>query len=195
MNERKVTINMRRLYILSTIGGIALQIVSYHLWCIMWENPFLSSFGIHKITYSEAESYFTRKILIFIALLIIGVILHELIHGITWALFSPRHFKDIKFGIIWTSFMPYCHCKIPLHVNQYRIGAIAPLIILGIFPYILGLLLQNLTVFILGIFLILGAVGDIAILWNTRKIPANKTIQDHPTEPGFIVYDLLKFRK
>ena len=36
------------------------------------------------------------------------IILHELIHGITWAIFAKNHFHAIGFGIIWNSFSPYC---------------------------------------------------------------------------------------
>ena len=37
-------------------------------------------------------------------------ILHEFIHGITWSLFAKDHFHSIDFGIIWSSFSPYCTC-------------------------------------------------------------------------------------
>ncbi|MEA4948613.1 MAG: hypothetical protein VB068_03025, partial [Petrimonas sp.] len=36
--------------------------------------------------------------LLFTAAVVIGIVLHELIHGITWALFAKKGFKSIRFG-------------------------------------------------------------------------------------------------
>jgi hypothetical protein len=33
--------------------------------------------------------------------LTIGIILHELIHGITWAKYTKDGFKSIRFGVLW----------------------------------------------------------------------------------------------
>ena len=62
--------------------------------------------------------------LIFFVLVILGIIAHELIHGITWAIFTKNGFKSIKFGIMLKMLTPYCHCKEPLKVNQYALGGI-----------------------------------------------------------------------
>ena len=53
-------------------------------------------------------------------------ILHELIHGITWGFFAKNHFHSIAFGIIWSSFSPYCTCSNPLKKCQYLLGVAMP---------------------------------------------------------------------
>ena len=51
-----------------------------------------------------------------ILIILIGVVLHELLHGITWAMFNDKGFKSIKFGIIWKMLTPYCHSEEPLKI-------------------------------------------------------------------------------
>jgi len=58
--------------------------------------------------------------------IIIGVVLHELIHGIVFASFAKQGFKSIKFGIIWKMLTPYAHCKEPLRVRPYMLGVVMP---------------------------------------------------------------------
>jgi hypothetical protein len=36
----------------------------------------------------------------------IGIILHELIHGITWAKYTKDGFKSIRFGVLWKFLTP-----------------------------------------------------------------------------------------
>lgn len=47
----------------------------------------------------------------FLGVLIIGIVFHELIHGIVWARYAKNGFKSNKFGILWKMMTPYCHCK------------------------------------------------------------------------------------
>src|SRR5688500_5158597 len=79
------------------------------------------------------------SILLILAVLLGGVI-HELIHGISWMIFGRKPFSAIKFGIQWQTFTPYAHLKEPVEVNAYRLGAFLPGFLLGILTYILSLL-------------------------------------------------------
>ena len=73
-------------------------------------------------------------------ILFAGIILHELIHGLTFLLFCKNGFKSIEFGIMWKYLAPYCHCKEPLPVRPYIIGALMPAIVLGFIPAGIGLI-------------------------------------------------------
>ena len=48
------------------------------------------------------------------------IIVHELIHGITWAIFAKNHFHAIDFGIVWSTLSPYCTCFKPLKNAHVR---------------------------------------------------------------------------
>jgi hypothetical protein len=130
--------------------------------------------------------------IIIIGILILGIIVHELIHGITWAKFADNGFKSIKFGVLWKMLTPYCHCKEPLTVRQYTIGAIAPAIILGFLPAIIAILTGNLGLLIFGIFFTMAAGGDFLIVNMISKENKDDLVQDHPSEAGCYIYRKIK---
>ena len=119
--------------------------------------------------------------------ILVGVVVHEVIHGFTWARYTQHGIKSIKFGVKWSYLTPYAHCKEPLKVSQYSIGGALPGIILGILPAILGIITGNTWLIFFGIFFTGAAGGDILVLWKLRNYNDTYTIQDHPTEIGFMV--------
>ncbi len=130
----------------------------------------------------------TVKFLIFFFIFIFGIIIHELIHGITWARYTEKGFKSIKFGVMWKMLTPYCHCKEPLNVKQYIIGAIMPAIILGILPSIIAIITGHLGLIIFGIFFTISAAGDLLMINLIRKENMNDLVQDHSSEVGCYIY-------
>lgn len=119
---------------------------------------------------------------------IIGTIVHELIHGITWAQFTKKGFKSIRFGIIWKYLTPYCHCKEPLLVKHYIFGGITPAILLGLLPGIVAIISGNVPLLLFAIFFTMAAMGDFMIIFLLRKENKNSYVQDHPSEGGCYIY-------
>lgn len=117
-----------------------------------------------------------------------GIILHELIHGMIWAAFAKKGFKSIKFGILLKMFTPYCHCKEPLKVKYYILGAIMPGIVLGIIPAIVAVCIGMKSLLIAGMFFTMAAGGDILIINLLRNENMNDYAQDHPSEAGCYIY-------
>jgi len=126
--------------------------------------------------------------LLFLLLLTLGIILHELIHGLTWARYTEKGFKSMKFGVLWTMLTPYCHCKEPLRVRQYLVGAIMPAIFLGLIPAVISILIGNLGILVFGIFFTMVAAGDFLIINLLRKEKMDNLVQDHPSEAGCFIY-------
>jgi len=118
----------------------------------------------------------------------IGIIAHELIHGITWAMYTKNGFKSIKFGVLWKVLTPYCHCSEPLKVKHYITGAIMPAIILGFLPFVYSLFTGNALWLFFGIFFTMSAVGDFLIVNLVRKENMNSLVLDHPSEVGCYVF-------
>lgn len=125
---------------------------------------------------------------LFVALFVIGVVIHELIHGIVFGLFAKNGFKSIRFGILWEYFTPYCHCNEPLKLKYYTIGALMPAIILGFIPALISLYNGSLMLLVLGVIFISAAAGDFYVVWILRKESKNVMVQDHPSEPGCFIY-------
>ncbi len=123
----------------------------------------------------------------FYVVLFLGIPAHELLHGITFAFFAKRGFKAIRFGVNWQALAPYCHCKEPLQVKHYRLGAAMPLVVLGILPLCWSYVSGSSFYFFFGLFYIWVAGGDVISLAMLRKLPAKSCVSDHPTEMGFIL--------
>ena len=136
----------------------------------------ISSFGFLKLT----------------LFLILGIIIHELIHGVTWARYTDNGFKSIKFGVLWKMLTPYCHCKEPLRVNHYVMGAIAPAIILGFIPSVISIIIGNFGLLIFGLLFTVVAAGDFLIINLLRKENKDDFVEDHPSEAGCYIYRKIK---
>ena len=127
---------------------------------------------------------------IVVVLMILGIVLHELIHGFVWLLFVKEGFRSIRFGVMWKYLTPYCHCKEHLKVKHYIAGAIMPAIILGVLPTLWAFVTGNIMLFFLGLYFIVAASGDFLIIYILRNEDSNSYVKDHESEPGCIVYKL-----
>ncbi len=154
---------------------------------ILYGLPFILCFVVAYYFIWGASSfqnpfkYFDKilgKLSLFVMLgfMLIGIILHELIHGITWSKFSSAGLKSIKFGVVWKYVTPYCHCKEPLFSMHYIIGALMPAIILGFLASILAICTNNFGLFLFGLFLTLAAGGDFMIINLLRKKPMTNLV-------------------
>lgn len=120
---------------------------------------------------------------------VLGIVFHELIHGISWVIAGRKPFSAIKFGFQWKTFTPYAHLKEPVEVNAYRIGTFMPGLILGILTYVLSLLLGSGDLLWFSLIHTTAAGGDWLILWLIRGVRAGSLVEDHPTNAGCYVLE------
>lgn len=154
---------------------------------VFWHNQF--SIENFKTTFNHlSEKY--KFIVGFLPLIVIilGIIAHELIHGLTFLPFCKNGFKSIKFGFLMKYLTPYCHCKEPLKLKYYRIGVLMPGIVLGFLPSIWAIVTGNFYMLCFGIFFIMGAAGDFMILKTLKGQNSEDLVLDHPSEAGCFVY-------
>jgi hypothetical protein len=144
---------------------------------LLWPNQFtLNLIG-------EAASK-TWLILVFI---ILGAVLHEIIHGLFWSFFLKNGFKSIKFGVVWKLLTPYCHSKKPMKMKHYRLGAIMPCVILGLIPATISIFVGHLGMLAFGMFFTIAAGGDLLMIWMLRNENKNELVQDHPDKIGCLI--------
>jgi hypothetical protein len=120
----------------------------------------------------------------FLLAFLAGIILHELIHGITMFFFCKNGFHSIKFGFMWQYLTPYVHCKEPLQKRGYVSGAVMPSIVLGVLPGIAGILFRNPGLLIYGIIFTYASAGDFLIVWLLRNLPKDALVLDHEAKVG-----------
>ncbi|MGP1468782.1 MAG: DUF3267 domain-containing protein [Hoylesella shahii] len=185
MKQRKVTIDLAWANVFALLFFAFVALSSSAAWYVLWGSPSFNDFGGNFLT---GVNPLGAAVLVFV-ILVSGIVAHELIHGITWACFAKHGFRSIRFGVIWAMLTPYCHCKEPLIIRHYRLGALTPLIILGILPLLLAYPLRSVPLLLWGIIFITSAAGDILIVWKLRKEPASLLVQDHPKEAGCIIFE------
>lgn len=185
MKERKETINLVTANLVSLGILAAAALVCYGIFFAIWD--YQEWFDKAKLT--AIMDQFGRNYLMFMAALIVGIVVHELIHGVTWAMFAKSGFKSISFGVLWKMLTPYCHCSEPLKVKHYTIGALMPLIVLGIVPSVAAICLKSLFWLTMGVIFIAAAAGDIMVAWKLRKENPENLVLDHPSEAGYLVYE------
>ena len=130
--------------------------------------------------------------ILFLVLLFVLIVVHELIHGLSWSLFAENHWKDIEFGFMKQYLTPYCTCGVPLKKGSYIFGALTPLVLLGILPMIAGIPTNSLGLLLLGVIMADAAAGDILIVWKIlryRSEAGTVVYIDHPTQAGGVIFE------
>jgi hypothetical protein len=178
---------------------LTVNIVWANIFGLILLSPTIAIFGIPYYVIWENEIFpalmksylITNPPMLMLSIVVavfLGVVTHELLHGITWARFTKKGFKSIEFGFIFKMLTPYCHCKEPLLIKHYILGAIMPAIVLGIIPSIVSILIGSLGMLLFGIFFTIAACGDFLCINMLLKENMNDWVEDHPTEAGCFVY-------
>jgi hypothetical protein len=122
----------------------------------------------------------------FLLLFVVGVLAHEVLHGVAWRLAGAAR-GSVSLGFQVQTLTPYAHSSAPMTARAYRIGAVTPGVVLGVVPALVGLALGAGSVFWFGWIFTLAAGGDALILWLLRGVSADRLVRDHPSKPGCLV--------
>ncbi len=172
-----------------TVGIVRANVVTLALSVPLFVICIVAFVLVHRET-SIVISLSTPPIML--AVLVALTVVHELIHGLTWSFFAENRFKDIEFGFMKEYLTPYCTCSTPLPLAGYIVGGLMPGIVLGVIPTIIALISGSLLLLLIGLFMIMGAGGDMLItfeLLRYRSHAAEKLIYDHPTQAGCVVFE------
>jgi hypothetical protein len=162
------------------------------LWSIVFSLPpaflfialYQGRWGIQLHISSENPTAFLYTLLFFLTIIVLGSILHELIHGFTWATFSHKPLSAIKFGFQWKTLTPYAHCREPMKIAAYRLGGFMPLLVTGILPSLIGIVTGNGWIMFYGVLFTVAAGGDMLVLWLIRGVKSGQLVEDHPSQAG-----------
>ena len=152
-------------------------------------QPYSFLWGTEKV-YSQFSS--TSNFLLLILIFFVGIILHEIIHAISWVTFAKIPFSKIKFGFNLKSLSPYAHCGEAVTAKVYRIALLTPAIILGLIPILISFVSGSVWFFVTGLLFTVTACGDFLIFWLIRKVRNDQLVADHPERAGCKVVE--KFR-
>lgn len=177
VTRRDLSVSMAKanLYaLLATAPPVVLTIICFRL---RW--------GFQELGRGAAALF--DNLLIFLVVLVVGIMVHELLHGLSWALAGRTSLRAIRFGFQLKTLTPYAHCTEPLAVDAYRIGALMPGLLLGIAPSIAGVISGSGVLAAFGLLFTIAAGGDFLILWLLRDVHAGALVEDHPERAGCYV--------
>ncbi len=119
-----------------------------------------------------------------IPLIVMGIVLHEGLHALAHVVLGKASWRDIRFGVKWRWLMPYAHCRAELPDSAHKCSCALHLIVVGLFPWIIGMLTGDRLISFFGAIFTAGAGGDILILWLIWSIPKDRIIADHAGAVG-----------
>jgi hypothetical protein len=176
--KRDVSISLERVNLLALPVALVPLLVTLVPFVLLWGDRALLTGGRVLVTWY-----------VLLPALLGGVVLHEAIHGASWALFARKPLRSIQFGIQWKTLTPYAHCTEAMTARAYRLGAAMPALLLGGVPAAAGLALGSGAWLLYGMIFLVAAVGDFIVLWVLRRVPGDVLVEDHPSRAGCTVYD------
>jgi hypothetical protein len=125
----------------------------------------------------------------FLGLLVAGIVVHELLHGLGWMVFGGVARADIEIGVKWKLLTPYAHTRARMATRAYRWAVLLPGLVLGMVPALLAIASGSVLLLTFGLAFTVAAGGDFLVLWLLRDVPAEAKVADHPTKAGSVVYE------
>lgn len=150
------------------------------------------SFGLVDLAFTSDGASLTTDlgtILAFVMVIVAGIVVHELLHALSWVYLGGKSWNAIKFGVVWKALAPYAHCKEPVEVRRYQWAVAMPGIILGLIPSLIGIATGIGPVMFFALVFTLAASGDALVLWVIRGVEAGKLVEDHPSRAGCYVIE------
>lgn len=173
---------------------LTVSILQANIIAIIIMLPFVMFFGYLYFRVNSTVDFVITgySSIMFFLILIILVVFHEVIHGVTWGSFVNEHFHSISFGVIWKSLTPYCTCDEPLKKWEYIIGAAMPTLILGFGIATSSIFLNSPQLFLLSMIMVFGGGGDFLIIMKIilhKELGRDTIYYDHPYECGVVVFE------
>ena len=153
--------------------------------------PFVVLFGviyrlflIDRAQLSDAGGIaFYIMVLVIIA---VSVFIHELLHGLGWAIFGKKGWTAIRFNI--SALMPSCTCQAVLTKRQYLAGVLAPFLVLGLGSAIFLWIYPGTISVVTMMVNFVAAGADLMIAVSVCRQPNDVLIADHPSQAGYVAY-------
>jgi hypothetical protein len=92
--------------------------------------------------------------------------------------------SSIRFGAWLRQGAIYVHTSHPMPAPAYRTVLLAPGLIQGILPILLGTVIGDLTLLLYGYVMLVSAVGDLTVFHLIRRVPSDAIVKDHPDSVG-----------
>jgi hypothetical protein len=192
---------------IETFDGVSYRVVDDRILPDAKRMPFLYKMNLWAIGFLLIGSgltvalFSTRSLIIqasplealwYVLAMIVFVPVHELLHGISFVLFSGRSWKTIRFGLILKNGLAYCISTVPVRIRRARLSLMMPLYVVAIPLYVVAYWTSDFGLALFTVFLSAGSVGDLYYLWTLRKVsPTYYMMEAMPSKEGYEIGYLL----
>lgn len=155
-----------------------------YIWGMLIALPFVALVGgLYRVFLLDRAVLMDYTGLILLAVIVVSLPIHELLHGLGWALAGQLEKDKIKF--LFQHGMPMCTCRAVLSTKAYLTGVLLPFLVLG-GGSIVFLIIYPGTISVLAALVNLLLPGaDLLIAWKILHSGAAK-ISDNPNQAGFV---------
>lgn len=159
--------------------SVAIFILNFSRWDFsFWTQSSLIGFWRWMLSY-------VMWMLLFVGTVLVGVFVHEGIHGVLIALFAKGGLRSLSFGFDRKTMSPFAHSRVPLRAWQMTAVCLGPLVLQGIVPMAVAVWMGSVFVFILSLIFIIAAGGDIIYAGLLRKVSPGAFVEDLPDAVGY----------
>ena len=135
--------------------------------------------------FSEFRGSFPRLLLA----VLVGVVVHEGVHALTWGICGGHGLQSVRVGFQRQTMTPFARCQVPITAWSYRLGVAMPGLLTGVVPAVAGSIAGMPGPADFGWLMTFCAGGDLLVLVLLRRVPADALVEDHPTRAGCTVVD------
>lgn len=125
---------------------------------------------VYLIEYQDSYTINLSMTNLFI-LMFIWLIIHELLHGIGFAIFKSVKKENITFGMFLEKGVFYCMCKQNISKKVILTSLLFPLTIIGFITLVIGMIINNYELVFLSVLNIVSSIGDIVMTIYFLKCP------------------------
>ena len=125
---------------------------------------------VYLLEYQDSYTINLSMTWLFI-LMSIWLIIHELLHGIGFAIFKEVKKENITFGMYLEKGVFYCMCKQNITKKIILTSLLFPITIIGFLTLIIGMIINNYELVFLSILNIVSSIGDIVMTIYFLKCP------------------------
>lgn len=169
--SQKITMSFLKANTVSLIYPIPFVILYMAIVLLVESSRMAESLATGQVAAQTAGGFGMNNLLIefllYMVLLFVLIVLHELTHALIFLLGCENGWKSIKFGI--KALTPYCHCKEAVTVSVARQSCLGPLWAVALPLGVIALITGSFLLYLLTIVMIFGSGADLWIVFKLRR--------------------------
>ncbi len=118
----------------------------------------------------------------------VSALIHEVLHVAAMLLIARIPIGSLRFGARLSEGVLFVHTDQPMSARSYRVILIAPAVVQGMAPVVIGTMAGLGWLVLYGYVMLLSSIGDLAVFQLIRHLRGANIVRDHPSKVGCQVW-------